>query len=285
MRPLTLDSVLVATDLSDADLPALRTAIELARLAGAQLHVVHVAQGDDPQLEVALEEHIRAADPDSDLLPGTTIRPGQADRVISDVARRIGADVIVLGPHGRHESRAPGGTAYRVAAGAERPCLVLPGEMQLPLGRILVPIDTSGAARGALAVAMTWASALRRRQPPTPEDGTALVVLHVEKPENGRSTPAAHVLDEAMVEVNERVAGVARVRVERAEDIGDNAAATILKRAATDGVDLIVIGTRGGVGEAAELGSVSSAVVQETGCPLLLVPPRVWREQGGDTLS
>ena len=39
---LTLKSVLLATDLGEASLPATRTAVRLATLAGATLHLVHV---------------------------------------------------------------------------------------------------------------------------------------------------------------------------------------------------------------------------------------------------
>ena len=48
MRLLTLRSVLVATDLHEGSRPALRTAAELARLAGARLHLLHVSAGPMP---------------------------------------------------------------------------------------------------------------------------------------------------------------------------------------------------------------------------------------------
>ena len=41
--------------------------------------------------------------------------------------------------------------------------LVLAEPLRLPLRRVLVPIDLSETARGALMVALTWASALRSR--------------------------------------------------------------------------------------------------------------------------
>jgi nucleotide-binding universal stress UspA family protein len=282
MRPLMLHTVLAATDLSEDDLPSLATAMQLARLWGAHLHIIHAGRDDDETAR-QLERHIRAADPSADLLPGSTLREGPADRVIVEAARSMDVDLIVLGPHRREQSRSPGGTAYRVAATSERPCLVLPGAVQLPLSRILVPIDASGAARGALAVGMTWASALRRRQPQQQADATELVILHVENPAQPEDASAHEVIDEAVTAVAEHVAEVAGVRVRRASGEGD-AAAAVLEHAKSDGADLIVIGTRGEIGTASELGSVASAIIRSTRCPLLLVPPRVWRELGEEPL-
>lgn len=283
MRPLTLRSILATSDLSDDDIPALRTAAVLARLAGAQLHVVHAGSENDDHLAQELERQLRTADPDYAMLPGITIQSGRADRVIADAARMVDADVIVLGPHRPETGRANAGTAYQVAAGAERPCLVLPGDMSLPLGRILVPIDESETARGALAVAMMWASALRRRTK-NPAESTSLVVLHVERPNGGRAPAAEPLIDEAMREVGERLAGIAGVHVERVARESEDAAAAILECAAADNYDLIAMGTRARMGTSTALGSVSSAVVQSAPRPLLLVPPRVWREHGRDPL-
>jgi nucleotide-binding universal stress UspA family protein len=282
MRPLTLHSVLVATSLSAKDLSAVRTAISLARLAGATLHVVHAGVNDETT-QAALAEHIREADPSCDPLPEMTVRKGKAERLIVEVAGMVDADVIVLGPHRADQPHAPGGTAYHVAAAAGRPCLILPGEMKLPLGRVLVPIDASGAARGALAVGMTWASALRRRVGPGSEEGTVLVVMHVESGPDVDNA-SADILDEAMAAVSERVSDVAGVRVERVTDIGIDAAGAILARAADSAFDLVAVGTRADTHEQAELGSVSSAVVRFAPCPVLLVPPRVWRDHGGEPL-
>jgi nucleotide-binding universal stress UspA family protein len=285
MRPLTIDTVLIATDLSDDDVPAVRTAMELSHLAGSHLHVVHASSDPDTDLTQRLHDHLRTADPTSALLPGVTIRAGRADRVIADVARMIDADVIVLGPHRRGRSGSPGGTAYRVAANAERPCLVLPAVLRLPLGRILVPIDASGAARGALAVGLTWASALRRRIAPGSPDATGIIVLHVQPvAEAADGSPAGdgsadELMQSALAAAGERVTAAAGVTVEcvcvRAPDAG----VAILERAAADELDLIILGTRAHSGTAGQLGSVSAAVTEGAACPLLLVPPRVWRQE------
>lgn len=281
MRPLTLHDVLLATDMSENNLAALRTGMELARLAGADLCVVHAAETGADRTQ-ALEEHVRAADPASDVLPEMINRIGRADRVIAEVARQLDADVIVLGPHRPERSQSPQGTAYRVAATAERPCLVLPSAMRLPLGRVLAPIDASSAARGALAVALTWASALRRRTPRGSPDRTTLAVQYVETP-SADANAARVAMDGAFAAIGEDVVNAAGVALERITDAHADEATAILERAAADGVDLIVLGTRAENGSRAELGSVSAAVVRAARYPVLLVPPRVWQQQGGDS--
>jgi nucleotide-binding universal stress UspA family protein len=281
MRPLTLNAVLVATDLSDDDLPAVRTACELARLADATLHVVHAVADANTDRTAALEAHIRAAQPSCDVLPGMTLHAGHANHVIVDAARMIDAAVIILGPHRTGHAHPPGGTAWQVVASAERPCLVLPGAMKLPLGRVLVPIDASGAARGALAVGMAWASALRRRAARDSPDRTELVVLHVESPD-GEPASAEQVMEDAVTAAADGMADYAGVRVRRVAERGADAASIIHELAAAEDFDLIVLGTRAGTDHSGELGSVSSAVVRSATRPVLLVPPRVWRERGAD---
>jgi nucleotide-binding universal stress UspA family protein len=278
MRPLMLRTVLAATDLSDDDIPALRTALRLARLCDARVHVAHAGDSRDNTLPRTLERHIRAAAGDSTPPPDITIRPEPAERALVDAAQAIDADVIVLGPHRPGRSRSPGGTAYRVVASSERTCLVLPGEMRLPLGRVLVPIDASGAARGALAMALTWASALRRRRPQPPDQATELVILHVEDHARPDDPSAHEVIEAAVAAVSGRMADIAGVRVSHVSDQGSDAAACILDRAESGDFDLTVLGTRAALGTAAELGSVASAVIGAAKGPLLLVPPRVWHE-------
>ena len=280
MRPLTIERVLVATDLSDDDVPALRTAMELSRLAGSDLHIVHASQSGDTALEQKLGDQLRTADPGSSILPGTTIRSGHPDRVIVDVAKMIDADVVVLGPHRPGRLHSPGSTAYRVAAVSERPCLVLPKALKLPLGRIMVPVDASGAARGALAVGLTWASALRRRVAPGAADATGITVLHVQTAAPGDTRANTDdLLNDALAAAGERVTAAAGVNVECVTLNAAEAADAILSRATADDVDLIVLGTRAHHSTAGELGSVSAAVIERTECPILLVPPRIWRHE------
>jgi nucleotide-binding universal stress UspA family protein len=274
MRLLTLRSILVTTDLSETSRPALRTAARLAPLAGASLHVLHVAESTRADNETRLLEHFREAAPDAADPESVRVAFGPPASAIVEHAIESGADTVILGAHRRQHPGGPlGSTARRVVRTAPCPCLVAARELRLPLERVLAPIDVSDIAGGALSLALSWASALR-----VPGQKADLVALHVTtgtdpdaareavREEVSRSRQRAH--DAAMVEIRERIVH------------GQDPAREILREAATFRADLLVMGTRATDQAAQELGSVSAAVVPETPCPLLLVPPAVWQRGG-----
>ncbi|HEX2187678.1 MAG TPA: universal stress protein [Longimicrobiaceae bacterium] len=277
MRPLALRTVVVATDLGDACLPAVRAAADLARLAGARMHAVHAADAPDAEAGRELGVHLRRAGVPPATLASARVERGSPERVIVERAARVEADAVVLGPH-----RAGGGlgsTADRVVRSAGAPCLVLPAPLPLPLGRVLAPVDLGAATRGSLLAALTWASALRRR-PVEGVERTELCVLHVAGYDEDAEAAAA-ALHREVEEACSAEAGFAGVRVREAVERGDPAEA-ILRHARADASDLLVLGTRGRSGPGALLGSVSSAVVRGTPGPTLLVPPAVWRDHGAE---
>ena len=60
---------------------------------------------------------------------------------------------------------------------------------------------------------------------------------------------------------------------------GDVPAREILKAADREEADLVVMGTHGhGAVRRALLGSVATAVARDATCPVLLVPPALWKE-------
>lgn len=279
MRPLALRTVVVATDLGDACLPAVRAAADLARLAGARLHAVYAAEEPDAEKGRELGMYLRRAGVPPAMLASARVERAPAERAIVERAARVEADAVVLGPH---RSRGGlGSTADRVVRSAGAPCLVLPGPLPLPLGRVLAPVDLGPATRGSLLAALTWASALRRR-PVAGAECTELCVLHV-APDGGDTDAeaAGEALHREVGEACEAEAGFAGVRVRQAVERGDPAEA-ILRHARADATDLLVLGTRGRTEPGALLGSVSSAVVRGTSGPTLLVPPAVWRDHGAE---
>ncbi len=271
---LTLRSILVATDLGEASLPALRTAARLAPLAGAGLHLLHVADDPPPGGEARLREHFRLAVPESPGPDGVAVIPGSPAAVIVEHAARVGADVVILGPHRRGGAAgAMGSTAASVVAAAPCPCLVAATELRLPLERVVVPVDLSEIAGGALSVALSWASALR------PRGGDArLTALHVAP--DPAAPAAGQAVGEEVRRARDRAGGAARVEIREVVAPGSDPAREILRGAVSASADLLVMGTRGTAGAAPGLGSVSAAVAREAPCPLLLVPPAAWREQG-----
>jgi nucleotide-binding universal stress UspA family protein len=113
-------TILVAVDFSEVSAGALRVAVDLSRRLGAQLKVVHVVQPQPVplplegsaiymdevqswQLEEAEKSLAKFIQDQSK--PGevsvTKVRAGVAATEISQAAVDIGADLIVLGTHGR----------------------------------------------------------------------------------------------------------------------------------------------------------------------------------------
>jgi nucleotide-binding universal stress UspA family protein len=267
---LTFESILVATDLTEGSGAALRTAERLARLAGASLHLLHVASSAAADDVARLrEEYDRAvadgAEPDT-----VETIVGAPAAVIVEQAVRVGADAVVLGPHRRPDRGGEmGSTAASVVRTAPCPCLVVATELRLPLERVLVPVDLSGAAGGALSVALSWASALR------PRAGRAeLLALHV------TPHPASPIVDEAVRDevrrARARAGGAARVEIREEVVEGADPAEEILREGTSASADLLVMGTHGAARAKSGLGSVSAAVARAAPCPHLLVPPAAW---------
>jgi universal stress protein A len=135
-------NILVPTDLSEGAEQALVYACELARTLGAKLHLLNVigipALGV-PELGVALtatmiddlvvgnqEALERAARVHCPAQTGEVmVRTGDARDVINQTAKEVGADLIVMGTHGRRGiSRALlGSVAENVVRTAECPVL------------------------------------------------------------------------------------------------------------------------------------------------------------------
>lgn len=270
MRLLMLKRVLVASDLAGGSEPALRTAARLSSLSGAELHLLHVApEGTRPQSALRLREQFSRAAPEGPKPASVRVVPGVPANEIVTHAVGMGADAVVLGPHRRGGEAVGelGSTAASVVRAATCPCLVAATELRLPLERVLVPVDVSEVTRGALAVALSWASALRPRQA-----HAELTALHV-APEDGAEA-APRELHSVVEAARERYGGAAKVEVREQITPGDDAADVILRNAGA-GADLLVLGTRGFDNVEGGLGSVTTIVARATPCPLLLVPPEM----------
>jgi nucleotide-binding universal stress UspA family protein len=282
MKPLALRKILVATDLSADVLPALETARKLAELSGAELHVIHANEdgADSSAVDRSAAEWIEHAG------GGLLVRlvSGPAAPTITQEAARIEADVIVLGRH-RNRIIKPGSTADRVVRTAHVPCLILPDELNFPIDTVLVPVDVTEAARGELTVALTWASALRRRASGRADFTSHIHVLHIRSDQDDRENERLRErLDNEVCEIRDRLGHIAGVEIEQHIEFADAIAPTILANAETRKADLIVLGTRGKRMADDPLGSVSSAVVKVASIPILLVPPEVWRSEADQEL-
>lgn len=296
MRLLKLKAVLAATDLDPSSDPAVVTAARLAEAAGAVLHVAHVITsertntGDSAsspespsQMEMNATLHRAGL---SGKNPNVHIESGAPAKALSSLSDRIRADVIVIGrhrPRGQQKTdRDIGGTAHSIITNSLVPCLVTSQQLQLPIRRALVAIDTSETARGALIVALSWSSALRDAKGDSDPELTA---LHVETGRNlsSRDAHMRRTIDHELDILRRSAGSWAGVSVEGATETDDDPVAAITRYAAEHQAELVVLGTRGlSADRALRLGSVSAAVTKRSRMPVLLVPPAVWRDYARD---
>jgi nucleotide-binding universal stress UspA family protein len=286
-------NVLAATDLTEAGEMVLQSAAALASRSGATLHVLHAyGFNDNPYVppaepitfqelvraaEEGLAEQLRRAVPADVHVGSRHVVIYIAHKAIVEQARAVNADVIVLGAH-RPRAFADGvlgSTADQVIRSASVPCLVLRAPLALPLARVLVPVDGSDLARGALGVALAWAGALGQRGGDSPGAPTTRVdILHV-APDSGLAVHpmSDHEMAEADAAVNGARSGNERLSLHRETALGDTAGG-IVAAARQTGAGLLVLGTQGhGALYRAFVGSTASAVARTAPCPVLLVPP------------
>ncbi|HET8654946.1 MAG TPA: universal stress protein [Longimicrobiaceae bacterium] len=301
MFPLTLRSILAATELSGDSDDILRAAGALAALCGAELHVLHAFDLQDspytgdlgvtPTFQRRIADAERALDGQIGRTLGrhaavasrrVVIRT--AFKAVVERARDVAADLIVLGPSRRRPAgqRVLGSTADRVIRTAEAPCLIVRGPVSLPLRRVVVPVDLSDYATGALETALSWGLAFGAPSTsglpavevrvvhvvPSLFDLARVSVGHaVIGPELDRETEAAL----------ERVEGSSALDVREELLWGEPPAEEIVRYAEDNRAGLIVLGTHGyGAVRRAVVGSVASEVARRASCAVLLVPPQVW---------
>lgn len=293
---MTLKRILIGLDFSEPSLTAARWAArDLA--PDATLRLVHVIdlprppaflEGRYPPRERLLrllredaerrvEEMLRVLEADR---PGRAveveIREGRTHDELAAAATGWSADLVVVGEHGQRPGiwRMLGSTAERLIRASRVPVLVARATTAGKPRSILVPVDESGQAESALR----WGLLLGRML------GARITVLHVLHPMlvthvglvssvpkkesvehelercarhwiEGMVTRAGGDLDEVQVVI---AYGESRYEILAA-----------LRRYETD---LVVMGSRGTGGiSRALLGSVATAVVRGSACPILVV--------------
>ncbi|MEO8315416.1 MAG: universal stress protein [Pseudomonadota bacterium] len=280
--------IICATDLLPRSEAALERAALMAEQHEAELTLLHVVEpsASERGLEQALLHaqsslRCRAQRPSwrTRRLPGTVIRAGNPARiVVSEIAHRPGAELLVLGPHRARPVRdtLEGTIAGRALASRSCVTLIVHSRPEASYRRVLLALDVSPAS----------ASAIRGvEQLVLSEQATARVV-HVE----GRSYTGmlnyAHVSAERVADYER---GCRRKTTRGIRDFLQSESADqsrfsvhveagqavrgILDTVVQYGPDLLVMGTRGGGRlHRAILGSVANSVIREVSCDVMVVP-------------
>jgi universal stress protein E len=237
------------------------------------------------QIRTKLDEQIRRVVRGNVKLASTEVMIYTAHKAILERALRLEADLIVIGRH-RPANVAEaflGTTSEHVVRGATVPCLIIDQSLTLPLDRVLVPIDLSDPALHALEVALQWIDTLGSK-----DSAPEIIVLHVipriydfaDVPFDSASVSAR--LHEQLEAARERVGAPTTLQMREEVRWADEPVAEILDFIKKEDVDLAVLGTHGyGAIRRAVLGSVASGVARSAACPLILVPPALWRDEDG----
>lgn len=293
---MTLKRILIGLDFSEPSLTAARWAArDLA--PDATLRLVHVIdlprppaflEGRYPPRERLLrllredaerrvEEMLRVLEADR---PGRAveveIREGRTHDELAAAATGWSADLVVVGEHGQRPGiwRMLGSTAERLIRASRVPVLVARATTAGKPRSILVPVDESGQAESALR----WGLLLGRML------GARITVLHVLHPmlvthvglvsSVPKKESVEHELDRCarhwIEDMVTRAGGdLDEVQVVIAYGESRYEILAALRRYETD---LVVMGSRGTGGiSRALLGSVATAVVRGSACPILVV--------------
>jgi len=281
--------------------PALATAVEIARHAGAPLHVVHAfalppiftmvpgldmvdPRGPDTyagQVRDEMEARVRRLHPDADLVCHAA--PGRPDAVLCDKAEEVGAELIVVGAtrQARLSQAILGTTAQRVLRASPVPVYVARGRPRAP-HRVLFTTDLSEPSARVHELGMDVLERLFGLA--RMELRSLLVVFFGIIP----SPLPQDALDRsARAELGAFLAA-RRPRDRHVESAVryDEPGTAIAAEARDWSADLVILGTHArGTAERIFLGSVAETALRELPCDALVIPPQAASAAGGAEVS
>ncbi len=291
-----LTTVLVGTSLTIPSDPVVRTGVEIARRAGAKLHLFHAYTPPvsyfaaptglttfDPQLleveqqmrQALVEEQLNRIDADPQEVTDSAIVVGSPHRLLLEESHTLPAGLIVIGASEAPEPRALGSTADRVLRKATCPVLVVRGALELPVTRVLAPVDLSPHSEDSLRRGLVIVDALEGDTQPRID---ALFVLTSEELKATVQFTAEQIDRLAHDELNRFIE---RFDPKKERDIrpdvrSGEAREEIIRELKELSTDLVVLGTHGRGGfERFLLGSVASDVAGRSPCSALIIPPCV----------
>jgi len=288
-------TILAAVDFSESSNFAFKAAVGLVKLFSAELHVIHAFEAPLPLFSsygllvppafiseardvVArkLEKSCQKAT-DAGVRAKSHLGAASAADAIVDLAREVGADLVVMGTRGHTGLKHVllGSVAEHTVR--DGPCAVLTvkgGEMTAmgTIEKIIVAVDFSEHADQALEVAVEFAK----------QFGAELHLVHALDVRIPVMTPYEVVIPTAFIEqARGAVASKLEVLVQKVATEGVTAtshvsevpaASAIVDLAEKLGADLIVMGTRGHTGlKHVLLGSVAERTLRHAPCSVLTV--------------
>lgn len=289
-----LTTVLVGTSLTVHSDPVVLAGVKIARRAGAKLYLFHAYTPPvsyfaaptglttfDPQLleveqqmrQALVEEQLFRIDADPREVTDSMIIVGAPHRLLLEESHAIPAGLIVIGANEDPEPRTLGSTADRVLRKATCPVLIVRGELDLPVTRVLAPVDLSPHSEDSLRRGLVIVDALEGDARPRID---ALFVLSTEELKATVQFTAAQI--DRMAH-DELIRFIERFDPEKKRDIRPDVRTgepreEIIRELEELSTDLVVLGTHGRGGfERFLLGSVASDVAGRSPCSALIIPP------------
>lgn len=176
----------------------------------------------------------------------------------------VGADLIVVGPHGGRETTPGiGTTAERLIRTSPVPVLLVARARNRRLEQLIVPVDGGDLTPSILE----WSDFLARR------DGAAVTLMHVRHPRSETSRGASTDRDPDWL--TNLVAESPEPHLTTSTIVDGKPAEEILGAAARVGADLVVMGRRGQQRALSGIvGSTASDMLRRAPCPILIVVDR-----------
>lgn len=291
-----LNKIVVGSSLEPPSDAVVASALGLARLAGAKLHVAHayvppmpyvgdpfpvawasnellVKHEDD--LRRALAEQAARAGAEAGEVAGYHLSQGPAHIVLEEIALDLGAELVVVGSAesgSRLGRKILGSTADRLLRHARRPVLLARGPFGEPPRRVLLPVDFSPPSTEAFAWGLELLREVCRERWPAVE--ALFVLLPFPQQVPLQFTPE-QVSRLAADELERLIAEHAEPATVRPRARSGKPTEEILAEIEERSADLVILGTHGRSGiERYLLGSVACEVAREANVSVLVVPPR-----------
>jgi nucleotide-binding universal stress UspA family protein len=281
---LSIHNIICPTDFSEFAASALAESVRLARWFGAKVTVLHVmplpvpiagdmgyvprAGTDDTARQATLAEleHFVDATEHTGVPIAMVCRDGDPCEQIRALAQETGADLVVMGTHGRSGFKrlVLGSVTEALLNRPPAPVLTVNRDHKRRKGlfrTVLCAIDVSAWSAGTVAVALAVAD----------EGAKRLMLLNVI--ENHVESFGGAAERAALAALRDLVPDEARssYTIEECVSLGPPER-EILGVAADRDVDLVVMGTRGGGALGHLFGSTVRRVVRDAACPVLVVP-------------
>ena len=301
---LPFQTIVCALDFEEGSTRALVRAADLAERVRADLHLLHV----DPLFRARLavpeghaeevfrrrvvqfvNETLGAGDAFDVLAPTVHQSYGEAptDGILR-YARHVGADLVVVGTHGRRGlgHLLVGSVAAETLRRSAVPVLVVPERAGSPAPGparpVLAAVDFSGHARPALRLARDLADAyvapveLVHVLDGPPEETAELVDLPAASdPQASAGDAVRDRVHHALQRLAEEGGGAVAAR----HVVPGTAGTGVVQTADARSAGTVVLGTHGRRGwDRVRLGSVAEWVVRHAACPVLVLPPAAGEE-------